>query len=287
MCKLELLFSVRSRVQNFLLIFATSLTSSLAASAEHQIDGRNFLIFPSEPSANQPIVISTLSNPCGGVTLEHVDIVPQENRVRVALREIGLDISPCIAPSYLLEIPVEGVTEEGIYLVELYQRRSASSGELFNPIDFLGSFEFSINTSLPVYNAETPIQGQTYSGIGIVRGWACNAETVTIQFNDSTPLVAAYGSSRPDTQGVCGDDTNGYGVAFAWGNLGNGTHVAKTVIDGINVSEVEFTVSGLDEPFMTGLSAEYVLQDFPTPGESVVVRWSQPDQNFIIVDHPK
>lgn len=98
-------------------------------------------------------------------------------------------------------------------------------------------------------------------------------------------MTVAYGSSRPDTQGVCGDSENGYGIVLAWGNLGNGTHVARTLIDGVEVSEVEFEVNGLNEPFLTGVSGEYVLEDFPAEGESVMVRWSQPDQNFIIVDH--
>ena len=54
---------------------------------------------------------------------------------------------------------------------------------------------------------------------------------------------------------------------------------------GLMIADVEFEVAGIGEPFAKGLSATYELQDFPAPGESVTVEWSEPDQNFIIVDH--
>jgi len=69
-----------------------------------------------------------------------------------------------------------------------------------------------------------------------------------------------------------------------WGSLGNGSHSMKTFINSNEVSEVTFEVSGLDEPFITGLSAMYDLDDFPAPGQTVTVRWSEPDQNFIIIE---
>ncbi len=56
-------------------------------------------------------------------------------------------------------------------------------------------------------------------------------------------------------------------------------------LNGNKISDVEFEVAGIGEPFAKGLSATYELQDFPAPGETVTVEWSEPDQNFIIVDH--
>lgn len=40
---------------------------------------------------------------------------------------------------------------------------------------------------------------------------------------------------------------------------------------------------GLSSPFVTGLSGDYDLENFPEAGQSTTVRWSQPDQNFIII----
>lgn len=270
-----------------LIQMAALLFTSGAGATEYDLNGQIFSVFPSAPSVSQPIFITTPTSVCGGFSLLSVEVNAEEKRIMIALREIGVDISPCVVPSSLLEIPIEGITEEGIYDVDFFIRQSSASSDLFADENFAGSFAFSVDTSLPVYYAETPIAGKTYSGVGVIRGWACNASTVEVQFNDAPRLTVAYGSSRPDTRDLCGDATNGYGMVFAWGNLGNGAHIARTFIDGVEVSQVGFTVSGLDEPFINGLSAEYVLENFPLFGESVVVRWSQPDQNFIIVEHSK
>ena len=57
----------------------------------------------------------------------------------------------------------------------------------------------------------------------------------------------------------------------------------RTFIDGREVAVVSFEVTGLDEEFIKGLSGTYRLDDFPHPGDSVDVEWSESAQNFIIV----
>jgi len=136
----------------------------------------------------------------------------------------------------------------------------------------------------PQFNSETPIEGSVQSGIGIIRGWACDARKVEIQFDNGERIPVTYGTSREDTRGTCGDADNGYGMVFNWGLLGNGSHLMKTFIDGQEVSIVTFEVAGLDDAFITGLSGTYELADFPAPGKTVTVNWSEVDQNFIIVD---
>lgn len=80
------LLLIATRARRSLLTMVLVLTASLAISAEYEIDGRQFSVFPSEPSSSQPIVITTLSSPCGGVVLETVDMVTEEDRIRIALR---------------------------------------------------------------------------------------------------------------------------------------------------------------------------------------------------------
>jgi len=43
-------------------------------------------------------------------------------------------------------------------------------------------------------------------------------------------------------------------------------------------------VTTLGEEFARGLRGEYVLADFPAPGQSVTVEWRQEQQNFVITD---
>ena len=130
--------------------------------------------------------------------------------------------------------------------------------------------------------AESPAAGSVQSGVGLIRGWACEAQQVSIAIDGSDRIPIAWGTSRADTQGVCGDANNGYGMVIAWGLLGSGTHRLQTFVDDAPIGDVEFEVVTIGSEFETGLSGEYVLEDFPAPGDAVRVTWSEADQNFIV-----
>ncbi len=135
------------------------------------------------------------------------------------------------------------------------------------------------------YGVETPSEGSIQSGVGLIRGWACDALSIAISIDDGPLLPVGYGTSREDTRTICGDANNGYGMVMAWGLLGEGTHILKTVKDGIEIGNVTFEVASIGGTgFTRGLSGTYELNNFPAPGENVTVRWSEPDQNFIIID---
>lgn len=181
-------------------------------------------------------------------------------------------------------IPLGRVFEPGEYELRLYLERDQQSGGFFQPENVVGSFDITVTDPVLEFVAETPAEGSIQSGIGLIRGWACDARSVSVQFDNLPPIEMAYGTTRLDTLPVCGDANNGYGAVFAWGSLGEGPHQMQTLIDGGVVSTVEFEVSGLGEPFIKGLAGEYELDQFPEAGESVLVRWSEADQNFIVVE---
>ncbi|TVR61613.1 MAG: hypothetical protein EA420_11385 [Candidatus Competibacteraceae bacterium] len=133
-------------------------------------------------------------------------------------------------------------------------------------------------------NLESPYPGSFESGIGLIRGWVCDAQSVEIQINDGVRQRVAYGSDRPDTVGVCGDANNGFGYTVNWNNLGDGTHTLRAFADDVEFAQAQFTVTGLGVEYLEGASGEYTLPNFPQAGRSVTVRWSQPHQNFVIVD---
>ena len=63
---------------------------------------------------------------------------------------------------------------------------------------------------------ENPQPDSAQSGIGVISGWACDANEIEIEFNNdaATRRQAGYGTQRLDTQSVCGDADNGFGLLF-------------------------------------------------------------------------
>ena len=69
---------------------------------------------------------------------------------------------------------------------------------------------------------ENPGANAFQSGIGVISGWVCDAEEIEVEIGHLGRLVAAYGTERLDTQAVCGDTDNGFGLLFNWNLLGGG-----------------------------------------------------------------
>ena len=129
---------------------------------------------------------------------------------------------------------------------------------------------------------ENPLSDSFQSGIGLFSGWVCDAQNVEIEIDGSALFEAAYGTSRGDTAGICGDTNNGFGVLINWNLLGDGQHTVRALADGEEFGSATFTVTTLGTEFLSGVSGGYLLSDFPQPGTDVVVEWQQGSQNFVI-----
>lgn len=245
-------------------------------------------ISPADPSTSTDVELNaTLNNSsCIGVGKNGIIVDLVNQTIDLSLNVAYVDfLGPCPLSGGPYKIPIGKLVRQGVYQVSVYEdNQSGRPGVTFDPDNKVGTFELTVNTSSPTAFAETPTEGSIQSGIGVVRGWACDASKVEIQFNEEPRRPVAYGTSRTDTNAICGDDNNGYGMVLAWGLLGHGTHRMQTFIDNIQVADVEFSVDGLSDPFVKGLAAEYRLDDFPSAGNSAIVRWSEADQNFIIID---
>ena len=134
----------------------------------------------------------------------------------------------------------------------------------------------------PPHVLENPAPGSFQSGLGLISGWVCDAQTITIHFDDGPPQEAAYGTSRGDTQGACGDTDNGFGLPFNWNLLDDGLHTVTASADGVEFARVEVTVTTLGTEFRRGLSREVTLLDFPEVGTDVALMWQEAQQNFVI-----
>jgi lysyl endopeptidase len=116
----------------------------------------------------------------------------------------------------------------------------------------------------------------------LIRGWVCQANAVEVQIDDGERQKVAYGTTRNDTIGVCGDANNGFGYTFNWNTLSNGSHIVRAFADGAEFTNVAFIVTTLGVEYLQGVSGEYTLPNFPQVGRNVTVRWAEPHQNFVI-----
>ena len=129
---------------------------------------------------------------------------------------------------------------------------------------------------------DNPGPGSFQSGLGVISGWACEADEVMIEIN-GREWLGAYGTERTDTIAVCGDTDNGFGLLFDWNLLGDGEHEVVAYVDGDEFGRATVQVTTLGEEFLQGATGECVVRDFPLAGETTTLEWQQSSQNFVIV----
>jgi len=137
----------------------------------------------------------------------------------------------------------------------------------------------------PAASLESPApNAYIRSGIGLIRGWACNASRVQVRIDDGPFMTTAHGTDRPDTAERCGRSNTGFGLIYNWNRLGDGVHSVRAYADGVEFADVSFTVTTLGGEFLTGLQGDYTVPDFPAAGRSAKIHWSEPHQNFVFAN---
>ena len=132
---------------------------------------------------------------------------------------------------------------------------------------------------------ESPTPGDTLTGIGVISGWACQAQRLTVRFDGAEPdIPILYGSSREDTRATCGTANTGFALLFNWNILGAGDHTLKLSVDGRVRLSRTITVVDYGEEVLKGADGEWTLEDWPRRGVDTVVGWSEARQNIGIVD---
>ena len=123
---------------------------------------------------------------------------------------------------------------------------------------------------------ETPQPGSFQSGVGLVRGWVCNATRIDIELDGRISVPAVYGELRGDTQTACGDANNGFSLQVNWNDVGDRTHTVRALADGVEFAQATFTVVTLGlGSFPRGLVGDFVLSNFPQPLFQTEVRWQE------------
>jgi hypothetical protein len=132
---------------------------------------------------------------------------------------------------------------------------------------------------------ENPQPGSFQSGVGLLSGWSCQGPAIGIAIDGAAPINVPYGSSRGDTAGVCGaGNTNtGFGLLVNFNLLGTGVHSAQLFVNGAaSGPATSFTVTVPVGEFLTGVSKQVTVNDFPVPGRTTILVWQQSQQNFAI-----
>ncbi|MGE0682944.1 MAG: hypothetical protein AB7P69_18820 [Candidatus Binatia bacterium] len=153
----------------------------------------------------------------------------------------------------------------------------------------IGAFLLSLSSIQPVRAAQANLENPTLvsfqSGIGVVSGWACDAERIDIVFDNIATLQAAYGTDRADTSSVCGDTDNGFGLLVNWNLLGDGTHTVRALADGVEIGSATVVVHTFAPEFLIGGKTDICrIPHVPVQDQDTFVQWQQSLQNFVIVD---
>ena len=134
------------------------------------------------------------------------------------------------------------------------------------------------------FHLENPANNSTKSGIHVISGWACEANTIKAYFdnNKNNKIQLLYGVSRLDTKCRCGDINNGFILLFNYNLLNDGQHTVSLQINNKeNALTRQFQVVTLGEEFVKGESAsgEMTLNN----GTKVYFKWEESRQGFNII----
>jgi len=136
-------------------------------------------------------------------------------------------------------------------------------------------------------------------------------DTIHSRHAGLSDFQAAYGTERLDTLGVCGDSDNGFSLLVNWNTLDTATyplplitedengvplrfeqwgvsHLLSVYADGRLIDDAFVEAVSLGREFVRGVGREIIeVRDFPIPGNRVTLEWSEPLQNFVIVESEK
>ena len=192
---------------------------------------------------------------------------------------------------YILEVKGATRTTAGVYT--LVTNFIAGAGPV-DPVDPTEPTEPPPPATDTTGALDEPPNDGSRSGIGLIRGWVCQATNVDVRIMNANgirvqTITAAYGSVR-ESQAVarCRHNRNtiGFAAQFNYNILEAGTYTAQAYaddqpIDSPNTFEV---VHISDQQFLRGASKEVEVNDFPFTGETTILEWDEASQNFQIVD---
>ena len=140
----------------------------------------------------------------------------------------------------------------------------------------------NINNTLKFFH-ESPARQSRESGLGLIRGWVCTPGSIQFQIDDRAKQTIVSGLERGDTQTHCGTTQTGYATLMNYNLMSTGEHRIRLYLDGNLFSEERFFVTTLGQEFLTDVSRNITVADFPDSGINTSLSWSEAHQNFVLV----
>ena len=173
-------------------------------------------------------------------------------------------------------LTARGESNDGVIFVAQYT--SAHQGT--TDIEFIEEEEPARGIRLGI-----PAPGSTVNGIGLISGWSCLGGELKAEIIDAGEVVDTvvlnHGSSRTDTEGVCGDIHNGFSATVNWNHYAQGAKTIRLIRNGEEAESNEFSILRLSEDeFLTGASGMCVVNNFPDAGQDTTIEWDESRQGF-------
>lgn len=132
---------------------------------------------------------------------------------------------------------------------------------------------------------ENPALNSIESGIGVISGYHCTSKNISFRINGQDIGKAGTGTSRGDTQSLCGRSDTGFSLLFNFNLLEPGRHSLGMYADGQLVETRSFSaLRSAGQEFAQGKSKTIVIHDFPQAGQSARLDWVTAKQAFVVTD---
>ena len=177
-------------------------------------------------------------------------------------------------------------------------------------MDLLSADDEPTVTTVHRVALEEPVNGETHTGVGNLRGWAVATDGISkveILIDGVLAFEAPYGSSRGDVGGafpdVAGSSESGFSLAYNYSGLAAGPHIVTALAYNAQgetqESSASFEVVRFDSPFIADPNAvnlnnsscavssdEISIVDARVEGSlyDLVLKWRTAEQGFEIVE---
>jgi hypothetical protein len=132
---------------------------------------------------------------------------------------------------------------------------------------------------------ENPALNSIESGIGVISGFHCTSKNISFKINGQDIGKAGTGTSRGDTQSLCGRSDTGFSLLFNFNLLEPGRHSLSMYADGQLVETRSFSaLRSAAQEFAQGKSKTILIPDFPQAGHSARLDWVTAKQAFVVTD---
>jgi hypothetical protein len=130
---------------------------------------------------------------------------------------------------------------------------------------------------------ENPVDGAVESGIGVIAGWHCTANQITIAIDGVSIGRAGSGTVRQGTRDICGHTETGFSLLYNWNKLPPGQHTVTMYADGVEFdSKVITTTQSAGAEYVRGLQKTVTVPDFPSAGRTATLEWREATQAFVV-----